>query len=62
VYCIDQASAAINGILSVQLGNTFYVFDLKIWRLFTIEVSKEKRDRLERDGKRHVLSAIPLPN
>ncbi|KAG9398759.1 hypothetical protein AC1031_014075 [Aphanomyces cochlioides] len=62
VYCIDQASAAINGILSVKIGNIFYIFDLKIWRLFAIEVSKEKRERLERDGKRHLLSAIPLPN
>ncbi|KAH9147154.1 hypothetical protein AeRB84_009170, partial [Aphanomyces euteiches] len=36
-YCIDPASAAINGILSVRFSTRLFLFDLKIWRLFAIE-------------------------
>ncbi|RHY40700.1 hypothetical protein DYB30_006626 [Aphanomyces astaci] len=60
VYYIDPASAVINGILSIRSKNTFYIFDLKIWRLFVIEEPVEKRQCLERDGELHLLSAIPL--
>ncbi|KAG9398804.1 hypothetical protein AC1031_014121 [Aphanomyces cochlioides] len=62
VYHLDTASAAINGLLSVRLANVFYVFDLKIWRIFVIEDPPEKRDRLERLGEHHLLKAIPLKN
>ncbi|KAH9113331.1 hypothetical protein LEN26_008064 [Aphanomyces euteiches] len=62
IYWIDQASAAINGTLSLRMGNIFYVFDIKIWRLFVLEVSKETRERLKRDEKFHMTSAIPLTN
>ncbi|KAF0728986.1 hypothetical protein LEN26_008063 [Aphanomyces euteiches] len=60
VYHLDTASAAINGLLSVRLANVFYVFDLKIWRIFVIEDPPEKRERLERHGEHHLLKAIPL--
>ncbi|KAH9121531.1 hypothetical protein LEN26_010620 [Aphanomyces euteiches] len=61
-YCIDPSSAAINGILSVRFSNTIFLFDLKIWRLFVLEVPKEKREIIEQTGKRHLLTAIPLPS
>ncbi|CAK4825440.1 unnamed protein product [Aphanomyces euteiches] len=62
VYYIDPASAAINGILSIQVGSTFCLFDLKTWRLFAINVSKENRERIKQEGKLHLLSSIPLPS
>ncbi|KAG9398843.1 hypothetical protein AC1031_014161 [Aphanomyces cochlioides] len=61
-YYIDPASAAINGILSVRVGSTFFLFDLKTWRLFVINVSKENRERIKHEGKLHLLSSIPLPS
>jgi hypothetical protein len=60
VYFIDPASAVINGILSLRAHNTFYIFDLKIWRLFIIEESPEMRQRKEAEGALHLLYAIPL--
>ncbi|ETV73274.1 hypothetical protein H257_11815 [Aphanomyces astaci] len=60
VYYIDPASAVINGILSVRSNTTFYIFDLKIWRMFVIQESEAKRKQLEQDGDLHLLSAIPL--
>ncbi|ETV77334.1 hypothetical protein H257_08780 [Aphanomyces astaci] len=50
VYYVDQASAAINGILSLRIQNTFYIFDLKIWRVFVIEEPADIPDRLVRDA------------
>ncbi|ETV79663.1 hypothetical protein H257_06916 [Aphanomyces astaci] len=61
-YYIDPASAVINGILSIQVTNTFYVFDLKIWRLFVIDEPDSKRKRLHDEGAFHLLHAIPLTN
>ncbi|KAF0692710.1 Aste57867_16221 [Aphanomyces stellatus] len=34
---LDKASAAITGLLSIQLGHTFYVLDIKLWRFFVLE-------------------------
>ncbi|RHY71717.1 hypothetical protein DYB38_003240 [Aphanomyces astaci] len=60
VYYIDPASAVINGILSIQVKNTFYIFDLKIWRFFVIDEPHLKRKRLHDEGAFHLLQAIPL--
>ncbi|CAK4694485.1 unnamed protein product, partial [Aphanomyces euteiches] len=49
LYYIDPASAAINGLLSLRVKNVFYIFDVKIWRFFSIEESDSTRSRLERD-------------
>ncbi|RLO11764.1 hypothetical protein DYB28_011008 [Aphanomyces astaci] len=59
VCYVDQASAAINGILSLRIKNTFYIFDLKIC-MFVIEEPADRRDRLVRDSEYHLLKAIPL--
>ncbi|RHY10196.1 hypothetical protein DYB25_005376 [Aphanomyces astaci] len=58
VYYIDPASAVSNGILSIQVTNTFYIF--KIWRLFVIDEPDLKRKRLHDEGAFHLLQAIPL--
>ncbi|RHY53737.1 hypothetical protein DYB30_007250 [Aphanomyces astaci] len=55
----SNASAAINGILSLRIKNTFYIFDLKIC-MFVIEEPADRRDRLVRDSEYHLLKAIPL--
>ncbi|EQC27352.1 hypothetical protein SDRG_14875 [Saprolegnia diclina VS20] len=36
VYYLDRASAALNGLLSVQYDGIFYVLDIKLWRLFVL--------------------------
>ncbi|ETV77333.1 hypothetical protein H257_08779 [Aphanomyces astaci] len=59
VCYVDQASAAINGILSLRIKNTFYISDLKIC-MFVIEEPANRRDRLVRDSEYHLLKAIPL--
>ncbi|KAF0684163.1 Aste57867_23845 [Aphanomyces stellatus] len=58
VYYLDQSSAAINGLLSVRLGSSFYMFDLKTWRTFVINAPAEKLKQLARES--HLLTAIPL--
>ncbi|KAF0710038.1 hypothetical protein AaE_012685 [Aphanomyces astaci] len=60
VYYIDPASAVINGMLSIQVKNTFYIFDVKVWRLFVIDEPNLKRKRLHDEGAVHLLQAIPL--
>ncbi|RHY57773.1 hypothetical protein DYB30_007295 [Aphanomyces astaci] len=60
VYFLDPSSAAINGILSVRLTHTFYIFDLKSWRLFVIDETPEMRRQKEAQGAFHLLTAIPL--
>ncbi|OQS03498.1 hypothetical protein THRCLA_04202 [Thraustotheca clavata] len=41
VYYIDKASALITGLISLQIGYTIYMLDIKTWRLFSIETSDE---------------------
>jgi hypothetical protein len=41
IYHLDRASAVLNGMLTVRWQNQFYVFDIKIWRAFVIEIHSE---------------------
>ncbi|KAH9194650.1 hypothetical protein AeNC1_003386 [Aphanomyces euteiches] len=60
VNCIDPASAAINGILSLRIKNAVYFIDLKLWRFFVMNIPNKERERLEQERKYHLTSAIPL--
>ncbi|KAF0683092.1 Aste57867_24780 [Aphanomyces stellatus] len=37
IYCIDPASALLNGMVSLRLGSTIHVLDIKVWRHMTFE-------------------------
>ncbi|KAG9414066.1 hypothetical protein AC1031_013273 [Aphanomyces cochlioides] len=60
LYRIDPGSAAINGLLSFHFKSIFYLFDVKLWRFVAVEESQVERLRMEREGKQHLLPAIPL--
>ncbi|CAK4375589.1 unnamed protein product [Aphanomyces euteiches] len=60
LYYMDPASAAMNGLLSVHIGDTFYLFDIKIWRCFAVKIPEKTRAQLEKHCKVNLLSAIPL--
>ncbi|KAH9193754.1 hypothetical protein AeNC1_004267 [Aphanomyces euteiches] len=62
VYYLDQASAVINGLLSLRIGNVFYVLDVKIWRLLVIDIPSEESRRPKNSHHVHLFSAIPLAN
>ncbi|EQC37513.1 hypothetical protein SDRG_05116 [Saprolegnia diclina VS20] len=36
VYCLDRASAALNGLVSVRYNGSYYGLDIKTWRTFTL--------------------------
>ncbi|KAF0692394.1 Aste57867_16525 [Aphanomyces stellatus] len=38
VYYIDRMSASLNGLLTLRVGHTMYAFDIKLWRVFHVEV------------------------
>ncbi|KAG9409806.1 hypothetical protein AC1031_020115 [Aphanomyces cochlioides] len=60
LYYMDPASAAMNGLLSMHIDDTFYLFDIKIWRCFAVNIPEKTRAQLEKHGKVNLLSAIPL--
>ncbi|OQR90983.1 hypothetical protein ACHHYP_05092 [Achlya hypogyna] len=40
VYYMDKASGVINGVLSFEYRHQLYLFDIKMWRKYTIDRSK----------------------
>ncbi|OQR81143.1 hypothetical protein THRCLA_23415 [Thraustotheca clavata] len=40
IYYLDKASAVISGILSLQLRKQLFIFDIKMWRFYTIDLSQ----------------------
>ncbi|RHY38056.1 hypothetical protein DYB34_005552 [Aphanomyces astaci] len=41
VYYMDRMSAAMNGILTVQRHETMHALDIKLWRVFSVDLSDE---------------------
>ncbi|RHY99280.1 hypothetical protein DYB35_002421 [Aphanomyces astaci] len=60
VYYLDKASAALNGMLVVQVRDTFYVLDVKSWRRFTIDVPGELRLSHTDPRAKELNVALPL--
>ncbi|OQR89142.1 hypothetical protein ACHHYP_06454, partial [Achlya hypogyna] len=44
VYYLDRASAALTGLLTYRCGRTFYVLDIKLWRIFVVTQSSSSRE------------------
>ncbi|KAF0692350.1 Aste57867_16567 [Aphanomyces stellatus] len=59
-YYMDKASAALNGMLVIQVDSTFFVLDLKTWRRFTIKVALEQRISNESPLAVQLNQALPL--
>ncbi|RHZ00239.1 hypothetical protein DYB31_010069, partial [Aphanomyces astaci] len=60
VYYLDKASAALNGMLVVQVRDTFFVLDVKSWRRFTIDVPGELRLSHTDPRAKELNVALPL--
>ena len=60
VYYIDKASAVLNGILSIEMGRHIYMFDIKSWRHYSMDVSVERRSLTGKHDMIHLAHAIPL--
>ncbi|EQC34915.1 hypothetical protein SDRG_07714 [Saprolegnia diclina VS20] len=58
VYCLDRASALLNGVVSLEHGETMYVFDLKTWRGYKLPTPLSAVKTATPPD--HIVSAIPL--
>ncbi|KAF0697328.1 Aste57867_11974 [Aphanomyces stellatus] len=56
LYYVDKASAMLTGLISMRRDDVIYIFDIKSWRYFTIDVSMD--DGVARDSA--IAFAIPL--
>ncbi|KAF0693406.1 Aste57867_15639 [Aphanomyces stellatus] len=57
VHFLDQASAALNGVLTMELQSTWYVLDVKTWRLFVYKLDCGVN---QSDLPPHLQHAMPL--
>ncbi|KAF0692920.1 Aste57867_16056 [Aphanomyces stellatus] len=57
---LDKSSAVLTGILILEYHDTLYLFDIKIWRKYTIDVSASRKSMRGHDNLRHVYHALPL--
>ncbi|KAF0726615.1 hypothetical protein Ae201684_015236 [Aphanomyces euteiches] len=55
IQYLDKASAVLTGILSLEVGRTLYLFDIKTWRSYSIVLP----NRIE-GTPQHLIHAIPL--
>ncbi|KAF0726618.1 hypothetical protein Ae201684P_020540 [Aphanomyces euteiches] len=55
IQYIDKASAILTGIVSLEVHATLYLFDIKTWRLYTIQIQREEKGTPE-----HLIHALPL--
>ncbi|KAF0699681.1 Aste57867_9758 [Aphanomyces stellatus] len=61
VFYIDQASAVLTGLLAIQRGHQIFIFDIKSWRRYTINMSTLRGSSFkELYEKKHLVRAIPL--
>ncbi|KAF0693778.1 Aste57867_15277 [Aphanomyces stellatus] len=64
VYFMDRMSAVLNGILTVRWHDTIYGLDVKLWRMFHIELSQPSGSHGDCDADRSLASlrqnAFPL--
>ncbi|KAF0692921.1 Aste57867_16057 [Aphanomyces stellatus] len=61
VLFLDKPSAALAGVLIFELGAIFYVFDVKNWRSYAINVAAPRKSiRLSTTHKEHLYHALPL--
>ncbi|ETV96418.1 hypothetical protein H310_10564 [Aphanomyces invadans] len=56
VTYMDKATAAMMGILSIELHRTLYLFDIKSWRLYTIDPCGTRDSSMDP----FLLQAVPL--
>ena len=55
IQYLDKASAVITGLLSFEVGDTLYLFDIKTWRTYSIDLP------IRTEGTpQHLIHAIPL--
>ncbi|KAF0684062.1 Aste57867_23983 [Aphanomyces stellatus] len=59
-HYLDLASGVITGLLCVEYGRKFYVLDVKLWRVFVLDVPNELRVPKEHPLYEHVQFAFPL--
>ncbi|OQR92404.1 hypothetical protein ACHHYP_03752 [Achlya hypogyna] len=59
-YCIDKASAAINGLVSFEYDDRITLLDIKMWRRHTVSIARERREARNDPNLRHLLYAIPM--
>ncbi|KAF0691767.1 Aste57867_17038 [Aphanomyces stellatus] len=58
VYFLDKASAALNGVLSLEGRDVFYVMDIKTWRAYLLP--KGQAGSMDPSMPRHLRQALPL--
>ncbi|RHY82023.1 hypothetical protein DYB35_005836 [Aphanomyces astaci] len=59
-YYLDKASAVITGVLCVERRGQFYVLDIKLWRLFVLQVPAEYRPPPDHPMHERSYFAFPL--
>ncbi|KAF0689773.1 Aste57867_18792 [Aphanomyces stellatus] len=60
VYYLDMASALLNGMISIEYHEVLYVFDIKTWRLYVMDIVEDRKHLAQRPELRHLMHAIPL--
>ncbi|KDO24366.1 hypothetical protein SPRG_10443 [Saprolegnia parasitica CBS 223.65] len=60
VYCIDKASAVINGLLSFEWGDRVFMLDIKTWRKHIVAIGKERREIRDDPSLQHLAHTIPM--
>ncbi|KAH9056181.1 hypothetical protein Ae201684P_021918 [Aphanomyces euteiches] len=55
---LDKASAVLTGLLSIEFGDTLYVFDIKTWRMHGCPLHQTTSDM--GDLPTHLMHAVPL--
>ncbi|KAF0687573.1 Aste57867_20692 [Aphanomyces stellatus] len=41
IYYMDRMSAVLNGTLTLRHGNTMFGLDIKLWRIFQVEIPRD---------------------
>ncbi|KDO34471.1 hypothetical protein SPRG_00535 [Saprolegnia parasitica CBS 223.65] len=60
VYYLDKASAAMNGMLILSIGDTFHVLDIKTWRRFQLRVPVAHYNEMDASTRHRLRHAYPL--
>ncbi|RHY79500.1 hypothetical protein DYB31_015783, partial [Aphanomyces astaci] len=57
---LDKPSAVLSGILIFEYHDILYVFDVKIWRRYSIDVSASRQSMKGHTHLQHFYHALPL--
>ncbi|KAF0691486.1 Aste57867_17312 [Aphanomyces stellatus] len=57
---MDKASAVLNGVLTFEWSDRLFLWDIKTWQTYEVDIRNQRDSSKGRHGSSYILRAIPL--